>query len=126
MLQTVGAVGTVYIREDGRIEPPTAPILNVENVYQFTADVHDSIVVEKDDIVIDGAGYTLTGMGSGNGIDLSNKKKVTVKNIEIEGFLTGIYAYDCSNITITASRIGNNTDGIFLAYSSDNSISYFL
>ena len=59
-VQPVKASGTIYIRADGSVDPQTTPILNVRNVYYtFTADIHDSIVVERDNIVIDGAGYTV-------------------------------------------------------------------
>ncbi len=53
------ANGTIYIRVDGSIDPPTAPIKRVGNLYTLTSDIFESIVIEKDNIVIDGAGYTL-------------------------------------------------------------------
>jgi len=56
------ASGTVYIRADGSIDPPTAPISSMDNVtYTFTDDIEDSIVVERSNIVIDGAGHALQG-----------------------------------------------------------------
>jgi parallel beta-helix repeat protein len=49
-------------------------------------------VVERSNIVIDGAGYTLQGTGAwGSGICLSGRSNVTVKNTNIKDFCTGIW-----------------------------------
>ncbi len=54
----------VYIRADGSVEPSTAPIQRNGNVYTLTGDIHGSIVVERSNVVIDGAGFTLQGTGA--------------------------------------------------------------
>jgi len=65
-VEKVKASGTIYIRADGSIDPPTPNIITADNVtYTFTDDNYDSIVVERNNIVVDGAGYTLQGTGSG-------------------------------------------------------------
>ena len=79
-IEAVEASETIYIRFDGSVDPATAPILRVGDLYTFTDDIYDSIVVERDDIVVDGAGYTLEGTGSGNGISLNGRENVTIKN----------------------------------------------
>jgi len=116
--------GTIYIRADGSVDPATAPILNVGNVfYTFTSDIYGSIVIERDDIVVDGAGCTIEGTESGTGIDLSIRKNVTIKNVEIKRFLDGIYLYYSFNNSISGNNITNNKYGIQLHGSSNNSIS---
>jgi hypothetical protein len=56
--------GTIYIRADGSIEPSTASISTIDNVtYTFTGNIYGSIVVERNNTVIDGAGYTVQGEG---------------------------------------------------------------
>ncbi|MCK4478072.1 hypothetical protein KAU88_06060, partial [Candidatus Bathyarchaeota archaeon] len=61
-IQPVGATATIYIRADGSVDPDTAPISSSDNItYTFTDDIYDEIVVERDDIVVDGAGYTVQG-----------------------------------------------------------------
>ena len=57
---------TIYIRADGSIDPPTANITNLNNItYTFTDNIsYDSILVQRDDIIVDGANYTLQGTGS--------------------------------------------------------------
>jgi len=123
-IQTVEASGTVYIRADGSVDPSTAPISSVDNVtYTFTDNINDSIVIERDNIVVDGAGYTLQGSSSGRGIDLSNRNNVTIKNMEVRGFQLGIYLWGSYDINISRNSItANNWDGIYLSGSSNNTL----
>jgi len=118
--------GTIYIRSDGSVDPSTAPILNAGNVhYTFTADIYDSIVIERNNIVVDGAGYTLQGTGSVRGIDLSYRSNVTIKNTNINGFDYGVYLYYSSNNKIYENNItANRFQGVVLrTYSKYNFIS---
>jgi len=116
-------LGTIYIRADGSIDPPTPLISSVDNVtYTFTDNINGSIVVERNNIVVDGAGYTLQGTGSVKGIDLTGRNNVTIKNMEIRGFHVGIGIYSSSNNNVSNNRITANVwYGISLS-SSDNNI----
>ena len=105
-INTTKAGGTIYIRVDGTIEG-TNKIYCDGNVYTFTENIFDSIIVEKDNIVIDGAGYTLSGYYTG--IDLSNRSNVTIKNLQITNFHCGIYLDVSSNNTIYHNNFINNT-----------------
>jgi parallel beta-helix repeat protein len=122
-IQTVRASGTIHIRANGSVEG-TDKIQRAGVIYTFTANINDSIVVEKSSIVIDGAGYTLLGRGSGRGIDLSGEEYVTIRNIRVEEFTDGIWLSGSSHNNITANTITNNADdGIDLRDSSNyNSI----
>jgi len=114
----------IYIRSDGSVDPATAPIQRNGNIYTLTENIYDEIVVERDNIVVDGAGYLLQGTGSVRGIDLSHRSNVTIKNMQIGGrFGCGIYLQNSSNNTITENNIANNMDGICLQLSSNNRIS---
>ena len=123
-IHIVKASGTIYIRADGSIDPPTASILGPDNnTYTFTEDVTDSIVVERDNIQVDGAGYTLQGTESGTGIDLSRRSNVTIRNMEIKSFEYGIRLDDSSNNTISGNNLMNNTNyGICVYCSSNNTL----
>jgi len=117
--------GTVYIRVDGSIDPPDAPIVTYDNVtYTLTDNITssaDGIVVERDNIVIDGASHTLQGTGSGRGIFLSGRTNVTVQNIQITNFNYGIYLYGSSNYnSIVGNNLTNNGRGIYLMRSLGN------
>src|SRR3989304_3190110 len=67
----------VYIRSDGTVEPSMVPIQKVGNVYTFTNDLLNySIIVQRDNIVIEGAGFMLQGNGYYEGITLSSRNNV--------------------------------------------------
>ncbi len=121
----VKAEGTIYIRADGSIEG-TDKIQIDGNVYTLTGNIYDPIVVEKDNIVVDGRNHILQGLGTGNGIELSDRKNVTIKNCEINQFETGIYIYDYSeprNNALSANIITHNTYGIYIEHAHNNTIS---
>ena len=122
-IQPIRASGTIYIRPDGSVEG-TDKIHRDEDVYSFTDNIYDEIVVEIDNVVVDGAGYTLEGTGSGRGIDLPGRTNVTIKNTEIKSFNYGIYLNESSNINISGNNITNNSaNGIVYLFSNYNSIS---
>jgi parallel beta-helix repeat protein len=123
-IQTVKASGTIYIRADGSVDPLDAHISSADNVtYIFTDNINNSIVVERDNIVVDGLGYTLLGTGSGIGINLTNRSNVTIRNMEIKAFDIGIRLDNSLNNNISGNKImTNNWAGIFAIYSLKNSI----
>jgi parallel beta-helix repeat protein len=113
--------GTIYIRADGSIDPPTAPIKSVCNVtYTFTDSIYDQIVIERSNTIIDGNGYILQGYDTGIGFSLFGINNVTVKNTNIQGNVrgTGIYLGDSSNCTISENNVTSNYYGVFLASAS--------
>ena len=120
--------GTVTINADGSITPSTAPIYSADNItYTLTGNITsshaDGIDVERDNIVLDGAGFTVQGEGTGNGIDLSNISNVTIENTNIEGWPVGAYLENSSNNTISDDNMtANNGAGIEFSFSSDNTI----
>jgi len=123
-----GWTGTVYIRADGSIEPSDAPIITYDNVtYTLTDNITssgDGIVVERDNIVVDGAGYTLVGANYYKGVDLTGSSNVTVKNMKIEAFDYGIWLEYSSSNTISGNNITANLESsIYLYYASNNTIS---
>ena len=122
-IQPIHASTVIYIRTNGNVDPPTAPIQRNVNVYTFTDNIQASIIVEKDDIIIDGAAHTLQGTGSETGIDLSGRTKVTIQNLVIKNFDSAIYLSSSNHITIQGSTISDNSNGIWISDSSSNSIS---
>jgi parallel beta-helix repeat protein len=119
--------GTVYILADGSINPPDAPIITYDKVtYTLTGHITssaDGIVVERDNVIIDGAGYWLEGdKGCYDGIKLVNITNVTIKNISIKKFWSGIEIYSSYNNIIIKNNITNNQYGIFLFNSLNNTI----
>ena len=118
------ASGTIYIRADGSIDPPDAPISTADNVtYTFVGNISDSIVVERDNIVVDGAGYIVEGTGSGNGTTLSGRTNITIRNTTIKTFYTGIYLFSSNNNSVLGNNITANNVGVWLKSSNYNSLS---
>ena len=64
IISSVKANGIIYIRADGTVEG-TDNIQLDGNVYTFTGSINGPIVVERDDIVVDGSDYSLQGTGIG-------------------------------------------------------------
>ena len=125
-IQLVKASGTIYIRADGSIDPPAAPIFSADNItYTLTGNITadaDGIVIERDNIVLKGAGYTMMGSGSGNGTTLTNRSNVTVNNMTIKNFDTGTYLYSSSGNALSGNNVTNNTIGIWLHSSCNNNV----
>jgi len=113
----------VYIRPNGSIDPPTAPISTVDNVtYTLTGNISTSIVVERDSIVVDGAGYSVQG-GGGAGIPLYGRNNVTIKNMEIIAGGISIVLSNSSNNSVYGNNITNSMIGISIfPLSNNNSI----
>ena len=77
-----------------------------------------ALTVTADNIVIDGKGGTLKGLGakfgknqaSGKGIYIKGKKNVTIKNLKIKGYRWGIFVEDSENIIIENVDVSDNYD----------------
>jgi len=112
------------VDNDGMVDPPTAPIsLSADNItYYLTSNILGRIAVQRDNIVVDGAGYTIQDAQNGTGIYLTGRCNVTIKNMEIKAFAFGIRLYLSSKITISGNNITSNDYGIQLYDSSSNII----
>jgi len=123
--QGVEVNATVYIRSDGRIDPPTVPISSLDSItYTFNDDIYDSIVIERDNIVVNGTGHVLQGMGiaGSKGILLTGRNNITISNMKITAFHCGIYLHESTNTRMLENNITGNWDGIYLRSSSNNFI----
>jgi len=110
---------TVYIRPDGTISPSTAPINVVNSVYTFTDNIYETIIVQKDNIIIDGNDYTLQGSGGYYGLYLNGRHNVTVRNVVATGWIHAIWAYNSHALEIRDNVVSDNRDiGILLYYNS--------
>jgi len=113
----VRAQDAIYIHSDGSVEG-TDSIQRDGDLYTFTDDIYCPIIVEKDFVIVDGAGYTLNGSVSyyREGIDLSERNNVTIKNMQICGFEYGIYLQTSSMNSIYGNNItANGFAGINMA-----------
>lgn len=127
VVQRVEASSTIYIRIDGSVDPPDGHILSGDNTtYVFASNINDSVIVERDSIVIDGAGFLLSGPANSYsvGIDLSQRFNVTVKNLEIVSFGFGVKLNSSLNVTLVGNRISSEYlgKGVVLQDSSGNNV----
>lgn len=115
------------ISADGSISPLTAPIQRSGKTYVFTGDLNGQLLVDKDNIVIDGAGYALQGNGtygslyirqSQTGINLTGEDKVTIKDLQIYNYNIGIYINNSNYAAVSESTLTQNGYGIFVDASS--------
>jgi len=115
---------TIYIRANGLVEG-SDKIVTVDNVtYTFIGNITDSIVIERNNIIIDGAGKTVQGTGvyPSTGINLHERTNVTISNAQIKNFYFGIRLGSSSNNSISGNNITNNQDGMYLDWSYNNTI----
>jgi parallel beta-helix repeat protein len=108
----------IYIRSDGSVDPPTAPIQQSGDLYTFTTNISGFVFVQKDNIVIDGNSNWLQGNGAGYGFDLTGRDNVTIMNCSIKGFCVGIHMYFSSNVVLMNNHVGLNEGGGFQILSS--------
>jgi len=140
----------IEIKSDGRVVPGTSFIRQDGDVYTLTGDLLQkyAILIRRSNIVFDGAGHVIDGYfspedgigwGYGNvGLSLEGVTNVTVKDIEVRGFMDAdisiesssesvlvrvkasrFHLRDSSFNTISESNIGGYD---LLVYSSNNNI----
>jgi parallel beta-helix repeat protein len=147
---TTNENNTIYIRPNGEVEPSTAPIERMGDTYTFKDNIFGSIIIERDNAVIDGAGFTLQGTGAddprpSHDFDIglfsgwrpsdvyvtpdSNNTGIygyaqglTVKNLKITQCWCAIELEYSADHTIIQNQIIDNTLGIRIGYSSNNLI----
>jgi hypothetical protein len=62
-------LSTVVIQADGRVSPSSAPIVQNGNTYTFTDNLYGALKILKSNIILDGAGFTLSGPYNGTAMD---------------------------------------------------------
>jgi parallel beta-helix repeat protein len=109
----------IFITAAGNVEG-TDKIEKVGATYKLTDNIQGTIVVERNDILIDGEGFLLQGNGNGTGILLSNIQNVTLQNLQIESFSFGLLLHSASENVVRSNSVVNNRYGIYVNYSSNN------
>ncbi len=77
--------------------------------------------IGADNVTLDCAGYTLSGNGSGEGINLSERQGVNVQNCGMSNFSKGINLISNSmNNTFTSNIVYENNYGVYIGNSMNN------
>jgi parallel beta-helix repeat protein len=119
-IEVVKAESTIYIRADGTVEG-TSKIEQTGNFYSFTDNITGSIAVERDDIVIDGAGYTLSA-NSGYGVELDHRRNVTVRNLVVKDTYRAFDLTYADDNTIVGNTIINSGSAVYFWWSWRNNV----
>ena len=125
-IRAVKAEEIIYIRSNGTVDPSTAPIQRVGDVYTLTEDVYNkSIEVQRSNVILDGNNHRLQGPRSVRnvfGIHLQLRENVTITNFVISGgFIYGILLDSSSyNKVINNTILGCCTCGVELSWSNHN------
>ena len=149
-VSSTAAMQTIFINSDGSIYPDSVPIQRSGNTYFFTGDIYGCLLVNKSDIVIDGAGYTLRGALNGTpadvwigqgptpeisnettgytiGIDTASRniRGLTVKNLNIRDFSIGMYIWTTNN-TVAGNAVAGNIVGVLLSGSNNDVVGNYI
>jgi len=106
----------IYLRNDGSVEPETVPIERTDNLYKLTSNViHYTIEIHRDNIVLDGAGYSIKGKASrikgyddgNNGVIVNGRNNVNITRLNFEQGDTGIRISGSSTISVIDNTFSN-------------------
>jgi parallel beta-helix repeat protein len=134
---------TIFILSNGQISPSSASIVQDGDTYIFNDNIYARIIIQKSNIVLNGAGYTLLGPYNGTasnnwivgngpnqqtngtfadyiiGVDFGGKDVdgITVKNLNVKNFSIGMYVWTKNN-TIMGNNFSDNIVGILVSGSN--------
>jgi nitrous oxidase accessory protein NosD len=75
----------------------------------------DAIIVGADDITLNLNGHTISGTGAGIGITVRSRQRVTVRNGQVRGFVTGIMVASSIDVVISHNELTETREAIFFA-----------
>ena len=117
----------ISITSDGSISPQSNSITRSGDVYTLNADITNyPLEIQRDNIVIEGAGFTLQknipAFGRQDAVVLKGRNNVTIRNLNIQGYDYGIFVSTSYNCDIIENKFSNNKYGIVLADRSSNNL----
>ena len=88
----------------------------------LTQDLSQGIIIDNNNIILDGNGRTITGNNTGNGVYLSGRTGVTIKNFLIRNFLYGIRSESSQDVVIEGNTISSNSYGISISQGNNHTL----
>ncbi|MGD6932655.1 MAG: right-handed parallel beta-helix repeat-containing protein [Candidatus Bathyarchaeia archaeon] len=118
--QANAIINNYIINVDGKVYSGLTEVPGVFDIsgstYTLLGNITGSLTIQKGDIIIDGAGYTFTGSGVGNGIYVYEVNNVTITNINLNNFARLINLQNSEYSKIIACNLTNG-----MGISLDNS-----
>ena len=80
---------TICIDSNGNLNATNAPIQHQGNTYILTGNIlNQTLLIQKDNVILDGAGYTLQGWSQTTGdqataINVPNRNNITITDLNI-------------------------------------------
>ena len=122
-----------YIRSDGTIDPPSAPLNQSGDTYFLKNNIVDyTIKIQKDNIIFDGNGHSIQAspveppmmipVGWHPAINLDKTDNITIRNTKLKDCYSAIYVEDSENITIINNDMVGNVYGVVMRHSFDTNI----
>ena len=92
----------IVILSNGNVTPSDAPISRNGNLYELTGDINAELVVLRNNVIIDGNGYAITGTDKsvGKGVYLNDLTNVAIRNLKVSNFLHAISIDGCSFVVV--------------------------
>ena len=123
VLPTRAQSGSINIMPDGSIIPSNANITTSDRVtYTFTGNNYLPIIVNRNNIIINGMGHTLRAPGN-YGFYLSGVNNVTIKNTTITNSSIGFTFFSSSGNVLYGNNITANLYAGFIWGSHNNTFS---
>lgn len=95
---------------------------NSTKICTLTMDLTSNIQIDSNNITLEGNGHTLTGNNTGSGVYLVSKGGVTIKNLNVKNFSSGILLYYGYENTLTNNTANLNFNGIYLNRGGKNTV----
>lgn len=117
---------TIVINSDGSVTPSSAPVVRGGNTYLVTDDIlmprstNEGIKVERDNIVLDGAGHKLEGNGQSSAIYMNGRVNVTITGFVLNNFYWGLEIWSSTQCTFSESDLSAVFYSIYIVDSSNN------
>jgi parallel beta-helix repeat protein len=124
----------ISITPDGNIVG-TEKIERNGNTYTLQGNIDSMVVIQKDNIVLDGAGFAILGSdkiikqgdfnqfsGTKNetAISIKDRTNITIKNVSITGYKIGVEIYKSSSIIVSGCRFNQDDNPFYIESSSNN------
>ena len=97
----------------------TSGTLTITTSRTLTEDHNGNIVIATDGVVLNCAGHTVAGNGSGTGIEIIGITGATVTNCQVTNFRRGVFLQAASNNILQRNVISNNAEEGFELERSD-------